>query len=265
MVYSESADIAQHRTEFDQLRDVIDALGLSVSGYCRGIDIGGGLGMHAPWLLEMCERLFVTDVVPYSALHEGALFRLIVEKFARNSTPFAYQKVEFHQVDAQDLMYKDGYFDLVYSINAMEHIPDPRKAMAEIMRVTQPNGLVVLQFDPLWNSAFGHHLWHLGLEPWAHLLDTEAAFIERIGAAGGKPEDIEVYLGGTNRRPYSCYREIIDSLGTEHFKFKHVDWWAKDVGEEAQSSHPNYARCLKAGFGREELLTRGMRFIGVRA
>lgn len=264
MEYSESDDIERHKTEFLKLLNFIDALGLPTSGYHRGIDIGGGLGMHAPWLLDMCDRLFVTDIEPYSALFDGALFRLIVEKFDRNAVPYPYPRVEYHQVDGQDLIYKDGLFDLVFSVNAMEHIPDPARAMAEIVRVTRPNALVVLQFDPLWHSAFGHHLWHLGLEPWAHLLESKEAFIERINALGGTQEDVDVFKNGMNCRPYNYYREFLEKLTPDVFRFTHVDRWAKNVDEEEQSRHPNYVRCLASGFDKDDLLTRGVRFIGVR-
>jgi ubiquinone/menaquinone biosynthesis C-methylase UbiE len=241
-----------------------DALGISTAGYTSGIDIGGGLGMHAPWLLEMCKRVYVTDIEPYSALYDGALFRLVIEKFQRNSVPYAHERVEFHKADAQDLIYKDGCFDLVCSINAMEHIPDPKRAFAEIVRVTMPNALVMLQFDPLWHSPFGHHLWHLGFEPWAHLLEPDAAFINRIRASGGTDADVKIFMQETNRRSFDFFRSLLEEQYQSYFSFMHFDRWAKNEDDEENAMHPNYSRCLSAGIPKSELLTRGIRFIGVR-
>jgi ubiquinone/menaquinone biosynthesis C-methylase UbiE len=41
-------------------------------------------------------------------------------------------------MDAQKLDFADASFDLVYSFHALEHIPQPRRALAEMARVLRP-------------------------------------------------------------------------------------------------------------------------------
>jgi len=53
------------------------------------------------------------------------------------------ERLRFEQADATALGYADGAFDLVVSQYVFHHIPEWRKAMAELGRVVKPGGLVV--------------------------------------------------------------------------------------------------------------------------
>lgn len=46
-------------------------------------------------------------------------------------------------IRAEDLPYEDGSFDLVYSVAALEHVPEPGPTVSEIARVLRPGGLAV--------------------------------------------------------------------------------------------------------------------------
>ena len=57
-------------------------------------------------------------------------------------------KLGDYHVDYQDataLPYPDASFDLVYSISVVEHIPDDRAAITEMLRVTRPGGCVIVE------------------------------------------------------------------------------------------------------------------------
>lgn len=58
--------------------------------------------------------------------------------------------------DGQALPFRDAAFDLVYSSNVAEHVPDPWAMGAEMLRVTRPGGLVVLSYT-VWLGPFGGH------------------------------------------------------------------------------------------------------------
>jgi SAM-dependent methyltransferase len=45
--------------------------------------------------------------------------------------------------DAQALPFADGSFDAVFSINVLEHVPDPERLAAEAARVLRPGGLML--------------------------------------------------------------------------------------------------------------------------
>ena len=55
-----------------------------------------------------------------------------------------------------DLPFRDNAFDLTYSSNVAEHVPDPWKMGEEMLRVTAPGGLVVYSYT-IWYGPFGGH------------------------------------------------------------------------------------------------------------
>lgn len=60
------------------------------------------------------------------------------------------------------LPFADGVFDITYSSNVAEHVPDPWTMGEEMLRVTRPGGLVILSYT-VWLGPFGGHetgLWH---------------------------------------------------------------------------------------------------------
>jgi len=43
-----------------------------------------------------------------------------------------------------DVPFKDGAFDLVVCVHVLEHVPDDRKAIREMVRVLKPGGMALL-------------------------------------------------------------------------------------------------------------------------
>jgi ubiquinone/menaquinone biosynthesis C-methylase UbiE len=48
------------------------------------------------------------------------------------------------EMDARELQFPDGTFDLVFSFHALEHIPYPEKALAEMARVLRSGGTYLI-------------------------------------------------------------------------------------------------------------------------
>ena len=48
--------------------------------------------------------------------------------------------------------FKDNLFDFVFSLNALEHIPCPARALNEISRVLKPGGQAFLSLNPIYHS-----------------------------------------------------------------------------------------------------------------
>lgn len=264
MPYDEKIDIETHIRDLRGLSAIAESIGAAIDGYSLGLDIGGGLGVHAAPLQAMAHNVYVTDIIDYNGLYGGELVALNAQKFARHNVPYDAVRTEFHKADAQSLIYRDGMFDLVLSVNAFEHIPDPRAAYAELIRVTKPGALVMLQFDPLWNSAFGHHLWHLNFEPWTHLTLAPCAMHAEIEARGGKENDIHIYDHECNRHAFGLYKSLFEENAKKHFRRYHFDYWSKTESEDANRKHPNFKKAQILGFSAEELLVRGVQFVGIR-
>jgi SAM-dependent methyltransferase len=55
-----------------------------------------------------------------------------------------HRDVRFHRMDAQQMTFADASFDLVYSFHALEHMPNPQQAIAEIRRVLRAGCMFVI-------------------------------------------------------------------------------------------------------------------------
>ena len=72
--------------------------------------------------------------------------------------------------DAHRLPFPDDSFDIVYSSNAAEHLPNWQQMADEMVRVTRPGGLTVISYT-VWLGPFGGH--ETGL--WEHYVGGEFA------------------------------------------------------------------------------------------
>ncbi len=87
--------------------------------------------------------------------------------------------------DGAALPFRDGSFDLVYSSNVAEHIPDWRAMGSEMLRVAKPGGLVVLSYT-VWLGPFGGH--ETGL--WQHYVGGEFARRRYEKVHGHPPKNV---------------------------------------------------------------------------
>lgn len=114
----------------------------------RVLDLGCGAGRHA---FEMYRR--GADVTAFDA-DEGELiavkgmFEAMTEAGEAGPTAAGGSAETVHG-DALSMPFSDNTFDRVVAAEVLEHIPDDAGAMAEIVRVTRPGGLVAVTV-PRW-------------------------------------------------------------------------------------------------------------------
>lgn len=65
---------------------------------------------------------------------------------------------QFYWMDGQNLTFDDCSFDLVISLNTLEHVSNPAKYLQECYRVLRPGGFGYFSWYPLWSGATGHHI-----------------------------------------------------------------------------------------------------------
>ena len=63
-----------------------------------------------------------------------------------------------------ELPFRSGAFDVCYSSNVLEHVPDPWRMADEMVRVTRPGGTVFLSYT-VWYGPWGGH----ETSPWHYL------------------------------------------------------------------------------------------------
>ena len=98
------------------------------------LDVGTGTGFFAVLLAQQGHRVEGIDLTP-AMLEE-----------ARRLAKQRNLEITFREMDAQNLAYPDGTFDVVISRNLTWTLPDPERAYAEWFRVLKPGG-VLLNFD----------------------------------------------------------------------------------------------------------------------
>jgi SAM-dependent methyltransferase len=83
---------------------------------------------------------------------------------------YPHPRIRYVSCSAEKMPFEDNSFDICCSIATLEHIPNPKAALEEMVRVTARRGIIYCQAAPLWNSAFGHHEKNVfPNEPWIHL------------------------------------------------------------------------------------------------
>lgn len=81
----------------------------------------------------------------------------------------------FYESDLTAIPRPDGHYDGVISTSVLEHVPDPRKVVAEMARVLSPTGVLLLSTSGLYG---------LHMEPWHFYNTTPYSLLQLFSAAG---------------------------------------------------------------------------------
>ncbi len=121
----------------------------------RVLDIGCGYGALSSVLLEKGAQVWATEV-------DSGKLKFAQEKLAMNRY--------FNSVLVKNelLPYKDGFFDIVFIFDVIEHVKNPTKMIKETLRVLKSGGYLYAEFTPYY-SITGHHLYDFAKWP-IHLL-----------------------------------------------------------------------------------------------
>jgi 2-polyprenyl-3-methyl-5-hydroxy-6-metoxy-1,4-benzoquinol methylase len=134
----------------------LDAL-LSEAGPGSILDVGCGEGVLAQrWALRLGDGGRVVGI----DLEEESLQAGWAEHAAPN--------LEYRVVEASELPFADGEFELASAIEVLEHVPDPERTLSEMARCAREHLLVSVPREPLWramNMARGAYWPALGNTP----------------------------------------------------------------------------------------------------
>ncbi|MFE7056203.1 class I SAM-dependent methyltransferase [Streptomyces californicus] len=106
----------------------------------RVLDVGGGTGVHAEWLVKDGYDVTLVDPVPRHVETASAVCPAVVG-------------------DARDLAEPNDSFDVVQLLGPLYHLPDPadrQRALLEASRVAKPGGLVAAAAINRYASLFEH-------------------------------------------------------------------------------------------------------------
>lgn len=114
------------RLRFDLIRSILRGMRAT-----RLLEIGYGSGVFFPELSKYSDELYGIDPHPFPEKVSSVL--------AQNGV-----KVHLVQGTAADLPFKNGFFQIVVAVSALEFIDDLGKVCQEVKRVLQPGGSFVV-------------------------------------------------------------------------------------------------------------------------
>lgn len=260
-MYDEKSDFLHHKKEVDDFFSSFASLGITLDRRMKVLDIGGGQGMHAGLLTRDFNNVFCCDVINYTSLYGGEFPKLLSEKYERNGYELHLENLQFIKSDGMDLIFKDSSFDIILSLNSFEHIPDPGRALREMMRCTKFGGFIYIQFDPIWTADTGSHFFHRVPEPWAHLVYSDEEYVSRMRENGASGEEATEFRTAMNRKRKRYYQDLFlrqEQRGA--IKMLHETFWS-GLSDERHRDHPFLGVSLNRGYSKDELFLRGGRFL----
>ena len=163
------------------------------------IEIGAGTGIHAALLAAhgagnvVATEYSWDDTTPHSAENAHTMYRLTQLHPALNSvyelvrdSSLTVTGVRFSPIlhfvcaDGRSLPFPDEITDFAYTINCLEHIHDLSSVFGEIERIVKFGGSFFASAQPLFFSAYGHHLADIFPLPWGHLLWERDELIDLV-------------------------------------------------------------------------------------
>ena len=181
------------------------------------------------WLLENASALFQSDcrvlhVAPEKLL--GAFIsahdKVTYVTGDKRASAHAYPESVL-DLDLCDLPFPEDHFKLVIANHVLEHIPDDRKAMAEILRVLQPGGVALLQVP--------------------YTVDSDVSIEDDQAGLSGDPELLERVFGQYDHVRIYAWKDYIHRLTETGFSVE--PQLAKDMTRDSR---------LRSSVTREETL-----------
>jgi len=149
------------------------------------LEIGCGRAENAPYVMDCGAKQYI-GIDPNTSLARSA----------QQLQP----DIEVIGGTAESLPFSSDSIDFVVSFNVLEHVPEPRAALEEIIRVLRPRGSFFTVFGPPFNAAGGPHLSRFIDLPYMHHLFSEQV----VGKFTGR----ENPYFAVNKKPLSYYRDI---------------------------------------------------------
>lgn len=192
---SSQGKIDHKAAQIDMIDRAIDwSFGNEVKSIENMIDIGCGVGGSTRHLSKR-----------FGCTGKGISLSSYQIQLAKSLTSAAglSDRLDFQVADALNMPFDDDAFDLAWSMESGEHMPDKRRFLAEMVRVTKPGGRVVI-------ATWCHR--DLGVDDSQILTAKETRLLQRISTAYYLPAWV----------PTARYVTLARELGLENIRTE--DW-----------------------------------------
>jgi len=164
------------------------------------------------------------------AWHCVNLDSMAVDSFNRQATEAGLSDARANVGSAADFRV-EGPYDVVYSINAFEHIKPLDAALHRMAEALRQGGHLFSLFGPIWSCDVGHHLsiateteiFHFNdgvLAPWEHLTSTPDQMLQRLaqkygGSTAARIVEFVYTFPDLNRLTESDFERLFLECGLE--------------------------------------------------
>lgn len=257
--YDKKVDFIHHQEEFTNCMDIINLHYDLRDKFV--LDVGSGTGLHTGFLVNTgCKFCIGIDLQEYEFLWNGNFKQQLINHYESFGVHFDHSRCQFIRMNAEEMLFKDELFDFVISINAFEHISDPKKALCEIYRVLKKGGYAFIQFDPVYFCDTGGHMFDYVNEPWGHLVYDETEYLNMLQKANTPQDVIDDFMFGLNKKPKRYFDGLFETVAKNRMFDKICSYnWSGVVSNE-HLSHNNYIK-LCGIYDKEDLLFRGMNIL----
>lgn len=185
------------------------------------LDFGSGYGGRAVWYAQHAH--FVEGI---------EIFQTIINISNEYAAIKNTNNVRFTLGEETKVAFNDNYFDVIISLDVLEHVKRPDLILKEFHRILKKDGLAIVIFTPYY-GMFNHHLNYITLFPALHWFFSPQSLIdaindlisshprfEKLGIAK-QPNPISSYNGkrgclqALNGLTIHEYKDLIKSLDFE--------------------------------------------------
>ncbi len=179
-----------YRNRYLFIRENLQKFG-SGKKFHQGLNLGTGEGDYDPMIAAHCQQLTACDI------NENDV---AFAKSMNSEVPNLAYKIE----DALNLSFPTNTFQLLTSVDVMEHVGQPQRMTAEIARVLAPGGLAFITFpqtnfpftyDPI-NKLLGRRAIAQGAYAFGHEYLVDPALFKKWAEQYGMEVLVEKNLSG---------------------------------------------------------------------
>lgn len=173
----------------------------------RVLDFGcasGGLSLR---VRELCPEVVGIDIDRPKVLY--------AQKYVREQQ---LTGIVFFDYDGGPVPFPDEWFDTIFCVDVVEHLPELERFVADFYRMLKPGGLLLVSFGPPWRHAHGKHMWAKLPGWWTHLLFPRRTVMR---VSGFPPETTWEDLG-LFRLTVGKFERVMRASGFETLHLRHL-------------------------------------------
>jgi SAM-dependent methyltransferase len=152
-----------------------------------------------------------TNALTHSDKYECQVQGLEINKDYLRKARTTYPRASF--IDGLDAEQK---YDVVFSLDSMEHFREPDSVLEAMKDALRPGGLLLITFGPPWYAPYGSHMHFFCKLPWLNVIFPERAVMavrNRFRSDGAQRyEDVE---SGLNKMSLRAFERLVKRSGLE--------------------------------------------------